>query len=173
MKPQTDWSRRNFLRGLGAAIALPSLPSAIPLRGLAAMGGQEEHPLRVAYMFVPNGIHMPDWTPGSDGSYFELPKILAGLEPLKKDLLVLSGLTHDKGGANGDGERHGVTEGPEGDGGDDGEAEEADDERGGERREERGAQPRADGVAPRAPPDPAVKNPSPSRTLKTSNLEHM
>ena len=62
MKPQTDWSRRTFLRGLGAAIALPSLPSALPLRGLAALGSQEEHPLRVAYMFVPNGMHMPDWT---------------------------------------------------------------------------------------------------------------
>ena len=103
MKPQTDWSRRTFLRGLGAAIALPSLPSALPLRGLAALGSQEEHPLRVAYMFVPNGMHMPDWTPGSDGSYFELPKILSSLEPLKNDLLVLSGLTHDKGRANGDG----------------------------------------------------------------------
>ncbi|MAE26418.1 MAG: hypothetical protein CMI64_12175, partial [Pedosphaera sp.] len=81
MKPQTDWSRRTFLRGLGAAIALPSLPSALPLRGLAALGSQEEYPLRVAYMFVPNGMHMPDWTPGSDGSYFELPKILSSLEP--------------------------------------------------------------------------------------------
>ena len=81
---------------LGAAIALPSLPSALPLRGLAALGSQEEHPLRVAYMFVPNGMHMPDWTPGSDGSYFELPKILSSLEPLKNDLLVLGGLTHDK-----------------------------------------------------------------------------
>ena len=46
MKPQTDWSRRTFLRGLGAAIALPSLPSALPLRGLAALGSQEEHPLK-------------------------------------------------------------------------------------------------------------------------------
>ena len=54
MKPQTDWSRRTFLRGLGAAIALASLPSALPLRGLAALGSQEEQPLRVAYMFVPN-----------------------------------------------------------------------------------------------------------------------
>ena len=73
MKPQTDWSRRTFLRGLGAAIALPSLPSALPLRGLAALGSQEEHP-PVAYMFVPNGMHMPDWTPGSDGSYFNCPR---------------------------------------------------------------------------------------------------
>ncbi|MGA0407779.1 MAG: DUF1552 domain-containing protein [Limisphaerales bacterium] len=103
MKAQPQWSRRTFLRGLGTALALPTLESALPLKGVAASSALAEPPLRVAYMFVPNGMHMPDWTPAREGSYFELPKILSSLEPLKQDLLVLSGLTHDKGRANGDG----------------------------------------------------------------------
>lgn len=102
MKNTQHWTRRNFLRGLGTALALPTLSSVSPLRGLAA-GGSSEHPLRMAFMFVPNGIHMPDWTPTTTGRHFELPKILSSLEPIKQDLVVLSGLTHDKGRANGDG----------------------------------------------------------------------
>lgn len=102
MNNTQNWTRRNFLRGLGTALALPTLSSVSPLRGLAA-GAASEHPLRMAFMFVPNGIHMPDWTPTTTGRHFELPKILSSLEPVKRDLVVLSGLTHDKGRANGDG----------------------------------------------------------------------
>ena len=102
MKNMQSWTRRNFLRGLGTALALPTLESVSPLKSLAA-GSGSEHPLRTAFMFVPNGMHMPDWTPGTTGAHFELPKILSSFEPVKRDLLILSGLTHDKGRANGDG----------------------------------------------------------------------
>ena len=54
-------------------------------------------------MFVPNGVHMPDWTPTATGAAFDLPYILKPLAPVKRDLLVLSGLTHDKGRNNDDG----------------------------------------------------------------------
>jgi hypothetical protein len=57
----------------------------------------------MAYLFVPNGMHMPDWTPTREGPNYDLPKILKSLRPVKRDLLVLSGLTHDKGRGNGDG----------------------------------------------------------------------
>jgi len=46
---------------------------------------------------------MPDWTPKSEGFGFKLPYILEPLSPVQDDLLVLTGLTHDKGRANGDG----------------------------------------------------------------------
>jgi hypothetical protein len=46
---------------------------------------------------------MDDWTPASEGSEFVVPKILQALEPLRQDVLVLSGLTCDKARPNGDG----------------------------------------------------------------------
>jgi hypothetical protein len=57
----------------------------------------------MAFLFVPNGVHVPDWTPKTEGYGFELPYILEPLASVRDDLLVLSGLTHDKGRANGDG----------------------------------------------------------------------
>jgi hypothetical protein len=103
MNRRQDWTRRHFLRGMGTLLALPALESATPAGLRAASGDENEFPLRMAYMFVPNGIHMPDWTPSAEGSNFELPKILNSLEPIKRDLTILTGLTHDKGRANGDG----------------------------------------------------------------------
>ena len=93
--------RRTFLRGIGAAIALPMLDAMLPVRALAA--GSKAAPLRMAFMFVPNGAHMPDWTPATIGADFELPYILAPLQQHKNELLVLSGLAQDRGRANGDG----------------------------------------------------------------------
>jgi hypothetical protein len=46
---------------------------------------------------------MQDWTPKSEGFGFQLPHILEPLAPYTDDLLVMTGLTHDKGRANGDG----------------------------------------------------------------------
>ena len=57
----------------------------------------------MAFVYVPNGKHMPDWTPQTEGADFELPSILEPLAPVKKQLLVLSGLAQDKAGAHGDG----------------------------------------------------------------------
>jgi hypothetical protein len=94
--------RRSFLRGLGACVALPMLDAMAPVRALAGAAAGK-HPVRMAFMFVPNGAHMPDWTPALEGADFELPYILQPLQAHKNDLLVLSGLTQDKGRANADG----------------------------------------------------------------------
>ncbi|MBI4601364.1 MAG: DUF1552 domain-containing protein [Planctomycetes bacterium] len=100
-------SRRTVLRGLGTALALPFLDAMLPARGVArgAFAGEvaTRYPLRVAFAYVPNGIHMEDWTPERLGADFELPPTLAPLEPYRKELLVLSGLTQDKARPNGDG----------------------------------------------------------------------
>ncbi len=101
MNPTRSLSRRTFLHGLGTSMALPLLDAMAPVRGLAASGASD--PVRMAFMFVPNGMHMPDWTPTREGSHFELPKILKTMEPIKRDITVLSGLTNDKGRGNGDG----------------------------------------------------------------------
>lgn len=94
--------RRTFLRGLGATVALPLLEVMTPVKTLAGVGATKP-PVRMGVIFVPNGAHMQDWTPATEGPDFDLPRILKPLQPVKSDLLVLTGLTHDKGRANGDG----------------------------------------------------------------------
>ncbi len=70
--------RRTFLRGVGAAIALPLLDSMVPALGsLRAAAPTRTRRLAVAY--VPNGIQMEKWTPAADGASFE---ITPTLEPL-------------------------------------------------------------------------------------------
>jgi hypothetical protein len=71
--------------------------------GVAAGSGAARSPLRLAFFYVPNGAIMEDWTPASEGTEFALPRILESLEPLRQDLNILTGLTCDKGRANGDG----------------------------------------------------------------------
>ncbi len=57
----------------------------------------------MAFVYVPNGVHMPDWTPRSLGAGFELRAILEPLRAVKDEVLVLSGLTLNPARALGDG----------------------------------------------------------------------
>jgi hypothetical protein len=57
----------------------------------------------MAFIYVPNGANMADWTPKAVGTEFELPPILEPLKPHQRDLQVLSGLAQDKARPNGDG----------------------------------------------------------------------
>jgi Protein of unknown function (DUF1552) len=91
-------SRRTILRGLGAAISLPLLDAMVP-----AFASTASSPQRLAFIYVPNGIHMPAWTPVAAGPDFELPRILTPLAPHRENVLVLSGLTQNTGRALGDG----------------------------------------------------------------------
>jgi len=96
--------RRTFLKGMGAVIALPALDAMTP--AFAAGVGTARAataPLRMAFMYVPNGVTMADWTPAAEGAGFEFSRILKPLEPFRKDTLVLSGLAHRNGAALGDG----------------------------------------------------------------------
>ena len=96
----TPISRRTALRGLGTAIALPWLEAMSPAFARTAAPAS---PMRMAFFYVPNGVHMADWTPSAEGAGFALPSILKPLEPFKDDLLVLSGLAQDNGEAGPDG----------------------------------------------------------------------
>ena len=77
----------------------------VPLRALAAGAADVAKPLpkRMAFVYVPNGANMADWTPKTVGTDFELPPILEPLKKNQKDLLVLSGLAQDMGRPHGDG----------------------------------------------------------------------
>src|SRR6516225_589813 len=94
-------SRRAVLRGVGATLALPLLEAMTPLTAHGAPAAKA--PLRMAFLYVPNGKNMGEWTPKTEGADFEMAGTLESLAPFKNDLLVLSGLTLDKARANGAG----------------------------------------------------------------------
>ncbi len=71
-------SRRTMLRGLGTAVALPLLDSMAPR--IARAGAQTaQRPLRMAFVYVPNGINMADWTPKTTGADYDVPFVLEWL----------------------------------------------------------------------------------------------
>ncbi len=96
-------SRRTLLRGVGAAVALPVLDAMVPAFATAATVAKKISPVRMVFVYVPNGIDMRNWTPAAEGRAFELTKILSPLAPVQDDVLVLSGLMDHGGMALGDG----------------------------------------------------------------------
>ena len=85
-------SRRTFLRGVGATLALPLLDAMIP----AAMAGTKSTALpvkRLGYVFMPMGCDQSRWTPpGTDGKLGELSPILKSLEPVKEHVTAFTNL---------------------------------------------------------------------------------
>ncbi len=103
-------SRRQFLRGLGACVALPMLDSALrpvaraataaPVGGAVTASGA---PLRMAFVYFPNGAHQDYWWPKGEGANFTLGKTMQPLAPLQKSIQVLGGLDHKNATAGNDG----------------------------------------------------------------------
>jgi len=81
--------RRTFLRGMGAAVALPFLDSMVP-----AFAATPQPVRRLTVAYVPNGIQMEQWIPSADGTAFELTPILQPLAPFRDRLLVVTGLAN-------------------------------------------------------------------------------
>src|SRR6185503_9739572 len=88
--------RRTFLRGLGTMVALPMLDAMVPAFARPHIFDSKP-PVRLAFVYVPNGIVMKDWTPKALGKDFEFTRILKPLEAFREDLLVLSGLDSHTG----------------------------------------------------------------------------
>jgi hypothetical protein len=101
MTKRANITRRTALKGLGISVALPLLEAMQP--GLLFGAPAAAPPRRLAFLYVPNGILMPDWTPAEEGASFTLPRTLAPLAPYRDELLVLTGLTADKARPHGDG----------------------------------------------------------------------
>ncbi len=90
--------RRTFLKGVGAAVALPFLDSMVP--ALAAPAKAAKGPARLAFLYVPNGIDMRNWNIGEEGPILgELPRILKPLEDFRQDFIQIGNLTHNSGRA--------------------------------------------------------------------------
>ena len=88
--------RRTFLRGLGAAVALPALDAMAPAFASDLPG---KAPVRMGFVYVPNGMDVRSWNVEYEGKLGELSRIMKPLEPYRDDILVLSNLTHNNGRA--------------------------------------------------------------------------
>jgi hypothetical protein len=92
--------RRTLLRGIGATLALPALEAMRPLLG--ATGDSSPFPVRMALLYMPNGVRSDRWTPDGSGTKFKLSPILSPLEAHREELLILTGL-ENKASFSGDG----------------------------------------------------------------------
>ena len=104
-------NRRNFLRGMGACLALPAFEAFLPGRALAAGAATSAAtattatgaPLRMAFLYFPNGAIQKQWTPTGSGKNFAFGNTLAPLESLRHRVQVISGLEHLNAEAGNDG----------------------------------------------------------------------
>ncbi len=93
-------SRRTILRGAGAALGLPLLDAMLPV-GRAATAPKS--PIRLAWVYTPNGVIMDGWLPDSDGPNYVMKSSMQPLAPYRENIVVLSNLTHGNARALGDG----------------------------------------------------------------------
>jgi len=105
-------NRRQFLRGLGACIALPTLASAMRPMARAATANATAGamattatgaPLRMAFVYFPNGAHQDYWWPTGEGTNFTLGRTMQPLAGLRSSIQVLGGLDHKNATAGNDG----------------------------------------------------------------------
>ena len=68
-------NRRNFLKGLGVAMALPAFDCFADTK--------KKKPVNTAYFFVPNGVEYEFWEPEKTGRSYKLTPLLEPLEDFK------------------------------------------------------------------------------------------
>jgi len=89
--------RRTFLRGMGAAVALPMLDSMVP-----ALRAATNAPPRLGWVYVSHGVIFDQWKPRTVGE-FELTPNLLSLKNVQGKFNILSGLSHLEADTKGDG----------------------------------------------------------------------
>lgn len=93
-----ETSRRRFLKGLGVCMGLPWLEALSPNSIFASENlatSASGAPLRMAFVYFPNGAQQDNWFPRGDGRDFELNRTMEPLGDLKSDIQIISGLNHD------------------------------------------------------------------------------
>lgn len=88
-------SRRTMLRGLGAAVSLPLLDV------MSARASEDERPpIRLAYLYIPNGVAEGAWQPqevDDRGRLVKLNRWMSSLEPYRDELTVFRNLWTPRG----------------------------------------------------------------------------
>jgi len=92
-------SRRTFLRGAGATVALPFLDAMVPALSAQAVKSTP----RLGFIYFANGVILNQWKPETVGAGFELPPTLKPLSPVRDQINVISGLAHSQADTFGDG----------------------------------------------------------------------
>lgn len=85
--------RRRFLRGAGAAIALPLLNCMTPLRAAEAVA----KPRRSVFVYIPNGVNVLTWQITQAGKDYQFSEPLRSLEKHRANITPISGLHHPNG----------------------------------------------------------------------------
>jgi hypothetical protein len=92
-------SRRTFLRGAGASLALPFLDAMVP--ALTATQRTVAAPRnRLGFVYVPNGVIVDQFVPAKEGADFEISPILKPLEGFKNQLVVVSNMVRAEPNSN-------------------------------------------------------------------------
>ena len=96
-----ELSRRTFLRGVGACVALPLFQSLGTHRLLANAPAAARlattasgAPLRTAFVYFPNGAIQSSWWPAQTGAAFAWSRTLKPLENHKNSVQILGELDH-------------------------------------------------------------------------------
>lgn len=106
-------NRRSFLRGVGAAIALPTMMSLNPRETLASLSIANREaalattasgaPLRAAYLYFPNGSIPSAWWPETKGRDYQLSETLESLKPVRDSIQIMGGLDNVSANPGADG----------------------------------------------------------------------
>jgi len=89
MSRRSQFSRRLLLGGGATLFGLPFLESLVPR---AARAQAQAAPVRLVYVFLPNGLDMATFRPTTVGADYALPPMFTGLDALKGDFSIITGL---------------------------------------------------------------------------------
>ncbi|HWE04436.1 MAG TPA: DUF1552 domain-containing protein [Tepidisphaeraceae bacterium] len=88
-------NRRHFLRGVGAAVALPLLNCMKPIHALASEIA--DRPRRSVFVYIPNGVNVLTWQIAKAGRDYQLSEPMMPLEKHRANMTPISGLHHPGG----------------------------------------------------------------------------
>ena len=89
---QKALSRRTVLRGAGVALGLPWLEAMVPSVFAGSRAADIKSPVRMAVLYMANGVNVSQWVPEGQGKDFQLSPTLQPLDDLKDQLLVVGNL---------------------------------------------------------------------------------
>jgi len=108
MNPNLSATRRQFLRGLGVSLALPTMTSLLRSTAGAAEASTlattaSGAPLRMAFLYIPNGVNVAEWRPCGEGTDFTFNHTMEPLNEFQSHVQVFTGFEHKHGWAGPDG----------------------------------------------------------------------